>query len=282
MATGRYIQISKMNLSVKHSGKGAAIAEALEMQGRVVLAIMLRETKSRYGEHKLGFVWVLIEPILFIAGFAAIRAIVGFNPPHGMGAELFMLTGMVPFLLFRGTMQQVSGAISANKALLSFPQVTTFDLILARALLEFATIASVFFILSLLLIAFGIEIRIQYPLQFFSGCVLLFIIGLGTGAALGSLAPFVPSVKQLSQHLFGRPLLFTSGIFFTVDQFPESAQNILLYNPLLHYIEYARSAFFASFESRHYDLNYAGLFGLIVLVFGLTVHQALHKRAMSL
>lgn len=246
------------------------------------MAVMLREAKSRYGTHKLGFFWVLLEPTLFIIGFAAIRALVGFHGTQGMSPELFMLTGMVPFLMFRETMQQVSGAISANKQLLAFPQVTTFDLIIARALLEFATIVTVFVVLLMVIILFGVEVDVEYPLQFLGACILLFLAGVGMGAFVGSLVPFMPSLKQLSKHALGRPLFFTSGIFFTVDQLPESARDILLINPFLHLIEMTRSAFFKSFESEYIDLMYAVSVPLIILTMGLIAHQALHKKAQSL
>ncbi|MCB1754979.1 MAG: ABC transporter permease [Gammaproteobacteria bacterium] len=268
--------------NIQPCGKLCQVLQAFEMQSRVIFAIILRETKTRYGEHKIGFVWLLLEPTMYILGFAAIRSIAGFHPPHGMDPELFMLTGMLPFLLFRGLMGQIASAIRVNKPLLAFPQVTTFDLIFARALLEFATIICVFAILTLILIAFGKDVDIEYPMQFFGACCLLFISGLGIGAFLGSLIPFVPSLKQFSQHVLSRPLFFTSGIFFTVDEFPQVVRDILLYNPLLSMIELARSAFFKSFESQYMDIEYASLFALLLLVIGLTTHKALHKTAMNL
>ncbi len=270
------------NTKIQYQGGGAEVVAALDTQCRVIMAVMLREAKSRYGSHKLGFFWVLLEPTLFIAGFAAIRAVVGFQAPHGMSAELFMLTGMVPFLMFRETMQQVSESISANKQLLAFPQVTTFDLIVARALLEFATMVTVFIVILIIMVLIGFEVDIEFPLEFLGASVLLFLNGVGLGSLIGSLVPFMPSLRQLSRHAFGRPLLFTSGIFFTVDQFPAGAREMLLWNPLLHLIEMVRSAFFKSFNSDYVDLMYATIFTLIMLVIGLMAHQALHKKAIGL
>ncbi len=270
------------NYSATDSLKWDDVGKAIETQARVIFAIILRDTKSRYGEHKLGFLWVLLEPALFIIGFAIMHAAIGSSAPHGMGTELFMLTGVAPYLLFRGTMTQAAAAITANKALLAFPQVTTFDLIFARSLLEFATVISVTVILLFAVIAFGIEVQIEYPMQFLGAFCLFYMTGLGLGMSLGALAPFMPSIRQISDQVFGRPLFFTSGLFFTADQIPESIRNILLYNPLLHMTELVRSAFFKTFESTHMDLRYASLFALILLVFGLLMHQALHKRALGL
>lgn len=271
-----------INNSINNSSKLTEIAGALETQGRVIYAIILRETKSRYGEHRLGFFWVLLEPILMIAGFTLMRNLLGARVSHGMEPELYMLTGIAPFLLFRGVMGSTSAAIAANKALLGFPQVTTFDLVMARAILEFATIICVFFVLLLGFYLLGFEVDIERPLAFFGAFCLMFAAGLGVGLVLCSISPFFPSVKQLSGQLFGRPLFFTSGVFFTAEDLPASVREILLYNPLLHVTEFARSTFFKSFESNYFDLEYAFLFCFWLLAFGLMVHQALHKRVLGI
>ena len=257
------------------------ITKALELQGRVIAAIILRETKSRYGDHSLGFLWVLIEPILFIVGFAVLHGLMGAKEHHGMSPELFMLTGLLPYMMFRNVLSQASGAIQGNSALLAFPQVTTFDLILARSILEFCTAIAVFAVLVFALVFFGHEVRIERPLAFFAGYCLNFGMGMGLGAVLAAVSPYFPSVKQISGVLFGRPLFFTSGVFFTAGQLPESVRNILMYNPLLHVTEWSRSSFFASFESEFIDYGYMTLFCLILLSAGLAFHSVLQKKALG-
>lgn len=268
--------------TVIEEGQKSSIVTAIETQGRVISAIILRETKSRYGEHRLGFLWVLIEPILFIVGFTAFRQILGSATPHGMASEAYMLTGIAPYLLFRETMSSVTGAIGANKSLLGFPQVTTFDLIFARALLELGTIIAVFAVLTTALYFMGLDIDIERPIPLLGSFLLMFCAGVGIGSILCTISPFYPSIKQVSAQLLGRPLFFTSGIFFTADSLPPMVREILLYNPLLHLTEWTRSAFFKSFESQYMDLEYASLFCLALLVVGLMVHKALHKKVLGL
>jgi capsular polysaccharide transport system permease protein len=254
------------------------VKQAFALQCRVIMALLIRETKSRYGEYKLGFLWVLLEPSLFIAGFAAIRVLLGVVPPHGMSSELFVLTGFAPLLLLRSTMQQITNALRINKQLLSFPQVTTFDLVFARALLEFCTMVVVFVLLLVILIALGNEVDIPDPLALLYVYVLVFLGGVGLGTFLGAISLFAPSVHKLTGVFIDRPLLFASGVFFTADQIPEGGREILLYNPLLHLIEWFRSAFFKSFESQYYDPMYATTFSLVLLTLGLLAHKAMHKK----
>ena len=105
------------------------VVSALATQTRVIKALILRETKSRYGEHKLGFVWAFLEPALMVSVFVAFFTLMGRSSASGMPVQLFMITGIVPFMLFRESMSQLQGTITQSKSLLGYPQVTTFDVI---------------------------------------------------------------------------------------------------------------------------------------------------------
>ena len=63
----------------------------LGRMSRVVTAMMLREVKTRFGRHRFGFVWVLIEPIVFLTGFLAIRMALETHAPFGENLALFVL-----------------------------------------------------------------------------------------------------------------------------------------------------------------------------------------------
>ena len=114
----------------------SAVREAINTQARVIHALMMRETISRYGDHKLGFCWAIIEPLFFIMLIGGTMAFLRNDSPSGMPLVPFMITGFVPFIMFRNTMNQLKGAVSGNRSLLGFPQVTLFDAIVARVLLE--------------------------------------------------------------------------------------------------------------------------------------------------
>jgi capsular polysaccharide transport system permease protein len=258
------------------------LQKALMVQARVVKALILRETKTRFGDHKLGYLWALLEPILFITIFVGLYALMGRTSVSGMPRAQFMLTGFIPFFFFRKTMQQTISAIDSNRGLLTFPQVSLFDVILARALLEIATMTVVFFLLILGYEAVGLRIDVQDPLKVMAVLGLLGMTGLGFGAAFAMLKPLFPSVKQMVDVVLGRPLFLSSGLFFTAEMLPASARQILLYNPILHMIEMLRSAFFVQFDSRYADPDYAIAFAVIVLCLGLLIQRALNRRVLKL
>jgi len=252
---------------------------AVRTQARVIRALVLRETMTRYGEHKVGFLWAFFEPLMLIGIVSAIFMAMGNDIAGGMPIVTFMITGFVPFTLFRDTMTQCQGAIQQNSTLMAFPQVTTFDVIIARGLLELAVLLSVFVILLLGATALGVDTRIDDPLGVLAVCLTLSMFGIGLGFALASISPLIPSTRQIVTAILGRPLFLASGLFYTAESLPPVVRDILLWNPVLHMIELGRSAYFVQFETQHGSWTYALSCATGTLAFGLLVHQAVRRRA---
>jgi len=265
----------------RHAVSPAIVVDAMATQMRVLNALILRETKTRYGGYKIGFLWALIEPAVSVSAFVMIFSLFRADGPSGMPLIAFMLTGFVPFALFRDPSNQMQGSISGSRMLLTFPQVTTFDVILARGLLEVAVTLFTFGFLLWLASLLGYEVRIERPLGVLLGCFLLATLGIGAGFIFASLEPLVPSIKQFTAQVLGRPLYFSSGLFFTAESLPPQALHYLQYNPLLHMIELVRGEFFHSFETTHGSWLYASAWSLGTLATGLVVHQAMRRRAVS-
>jgi ABC-type polysaccharide/polyol phosphate export permease len=64
------------------------------------------------------------------------------TPPIGTHFFMFYYTGLIPYHLFVHTSTSMIHAITSNGSLLQLPLVKTFDVILARGLLEFARTSS--------------------------------------------------------------------------------------------------------------------------------------------
>lgn len=256
-----------------------AIRDALSTQARVVHALILRETLSRYGDHKLGFMWALLEPLFFVTVIAGAMSLSRSDMPSGMPLVPFMITGFVPFIMFRNAMNQLKSSINSNRVLLGFPQVTIFDVLLARILLESGVMLTVFVVILGMANLLGFDVRVENPLGVLSVCICLLMIGSGLGFVLATLAPIIPSSGQISGILFGRPLFLTSGLFFTASSIPDPFRTWLLYNPLLHLMELLRSSFFYEFESNYGSWTYAGSWVIGMFAFGLLTYQALKRRA---
>src|SRR4051812_44666726 len=106
----------------------------LKTQFNVVKALTIYDLQGQMKSYNYGFAWMILEPMIYIAGFRLMRQFFNvFAPPGGMTPLMFYVLGVLPlYLCFEGlkTFQ-----VAANPSrLLSFPRVTPIDLTLAAAL----------------------------------------------------------------------------------------------------------------------------------------------------
>lgn len=247
-------------------------------QFEVLNALILREIKTRFGAHQLGYLWALIEPVLWISTFMAMFYFLDRGAPNGMDTASFIATGLVPFVLFRETVGRSVAAISANKGLLFYPQIQPLDLVLARALLEAATL----FIVFMVLIALAAGVRGVTPDV---ADWLTFLLAFGAAAALGASlglcfmagAVFFPAIERLLGPML-RPLFWISGVFFTANGLPPVARQVLMFNPVLHIIEFVRTGWFVEYQEEHASAGYV-LSWIVSLGFlGLVLERLARRR----
>jgi capsular polysaccharide transport system permease protein len=252
--------------------------QALKVQGRVIRASVLRETRTRFGRSKLGYFWALFEPMVYILSLLAIfSAMERGTPIPGVDLGLFFFVAIIPWLLFSRIAGLVSRAIKTNQALLTYPQVKAIDIMLAQVILEFGTLFIVAVLYLLGAIYLEVFVEIERPLEIIFVLFLSALLGFGFGL-LSSTARLYWSSYNNIQSVFMRVMFFTSGKFFVADTLPETLRDWLWYNPLLHVIEWARSAFFTGFESQFYDLSYPLVFALVMVFLGLASERVSRSR----
>jgi capsular polysaccharide transport system permease protein len=246
-------------------------------QLQVVYALLLRETRTRFGAHQLGYFWAIVEPSLWIGMFALLYGVFGHMSLPGVSAVAFLTTGIIPFSLFRDTSNRCLSAIEANKGLLFYPQVRPLDLVVARAVLEFVT-----HLVVMALIMGGVALyegvpRIESWLETLGGLALASGLGTAFGLVCCGLSVYSASVERLFPALL-RPLMWFSAVFHPVESLPKNFRDILLLNPLVHPIELVREGWFPGYHARHVDPWYAAVWILVLLFFGLSLEQMARRR----
>lgn len=254
-----------------------SISQALIVEYRVISALMLRETHTIYGHSQLGYLWVVIQSIFGIGVFWAIREILNANSPHGMPISQFLIIGFGLWTIISGSISKCLNAISANKPLLTFPQVTELDVMLSRTLVLWFTQI----IVSTILLFFSNII--DESIDIYSIGTIFFImfispiLGLGVGLTVSSFSVFIPSLERIVPLVL-RILFFLSGVFFSADTFSQNLAEILLYNPILQIIEVARSAFFYGYPSDGCSLIYISIISFFFLSLGLLLERYVRSR----
>ena len=246
----------------------ATFLDGLKVQKRIVFALMLRETKTLFGKHKLGYLWAVINAAFQVGVFWVIREVAGFHPPHGMSTPAFLLGGFVPFYIFSNAVSGGIAAIGGNRALLTYPQVFPLDIIIARTLLQGAMQSVVFILLLGLAMILGHQVMVvNLAAMLIAFCAAL-SLGFGAGALCSALNLLWPVTSQIIPMII-RVLFFTSGLFFAVVDMPSKALGILFYNPICHIIVLTRSGFIEGYGEKFISLPYLTAFILVMLAFGL-------------
>jgi capsular polysaccharide transport system permease protein len=252
------------------------LSNSLRTQGRVLLALMLREARTRYGRTRGGYLWALIEPVLHISIFYLIYLFRVRMVPLGDNLFVFLMTGFGVYIGFRNVVGRTEGAYASNEALLSFPVVQVLDVFLARALLELATWTGVNFILFGMVIAFFGEPFPPSVFKMLAAVLALFCVGFGLGVCIGIMSEFAPSVGNLMRFPF-RILYFLSGVFYLPDTLPPSFRAVLAWNPVVHGITLFREGYYTGYSSHLLDIQY--LYGwAIVCVFLAFVAERTTRR----
>lgn len=254
------------------------LIQALGVQQRVISALILREVVSRYANNKLGFFWALFEPFAHVIVFMGIFSAMGRSSPVGSNIGLFILTGIVPWLLYNNIVGKVMSAVSGNKALLGYPQVMPLDIVISRVLLDFATMFIIMLIFLALFASFGTTIKIDDFLNLMTVVALLVMLGTGIGLINTAIIHYLPSWSNI-YSAFSQPLYFMSGIFYTADFLSPDVYDIVAFNPLLHHIDWFRSAFYTDYESQLIDYKYAISFSVGAFSLGLLLERLTRKRA---
>lgn len=254
-----------------------AFLHGLKVEVDVIGALILRETRTRFGKNRLGYLWAFLEPVVMILTFWALFDVVGRQAPYGMDLFTFIGTGVVPYYLFSNSAHRVADSIHGNQALLYYPHVQPLDLVIARLILEAATYTFVFVALMGAHALWQCEFEIDSTLLVIEGFVLTSLLGGAVGLIFMALAQFSPVVDRARGPIL-RPLFWISGIFFTAETMPEHARNAVLINPLLHPVEMVRGGFFVGYSANHADPAYVLRWILVLGLAGLLLERVVRRR----
>lgn len=250
------------------AGRNGRFGYALQVQWRVVWALILREMLTRYGRNNIGFLWLFLEPMLFTMAVTALWTAT--RTVHGSDLPIvaFAVTGYSAILLWRNLPGRCIGAASANTSLLHHRPVKILDIYWARILLEQSAVSTSFVALGLVLWAAGWLNPPEDALQVLAGWLMLAWFGAGLALTLGGVSERLEIIEKLwppTSYL----LLPFSGAAFIADALPPAAREIALYLPMLHAVEYIREGYFGSRMVAHYDLGYLTMWNLGLTLAGL-------------
>jgi capsular polysaccharide transport system permease protein len=255
----------------------STFGRALECQARVVGALILREMRVRFGRSQLGYLWAVTEPVGYVAAFSAMFHFMDRHPPFGSSMPLFFAAGVLPFHLFRNLANQLAAAFNANQALMTYPIVQPIDTVLSRAILEVATSL---FILLVVLGAFVVAGDAPLPaniMRIVEAIALLSLLGFGYGLMSAVIITRIDAWQNMTR-LIMTPMLFLSGVFYSLDTLPPKMREIVAWNPVIHGVEMFRDGYYTNYRSGDIDTAYLFIVGLVLTFVALAMERTIRGR----
>jgi capsular polysaccharide transport system permease protein len=256
------------------------LRKALSIQKQTLDALIFRETKTRFGDESLGILWAFGEVLSHILVFWTIWTVIGRDTYNGLSIPIFLVSGLVPYFMFKNIFNKSTDSVNANRSLLVFSQINILDFVLSRSIVEFTiyTTAMTFFVICLYFFEFDVAIYSLIPIIW--GIIVLWFLGIGLGLIY---LPFKGKFKIIDTivDLVFRLLYFVSGAVFPVDNVPLWAQEYLQYNPILNIINYIRSGFLNNYTINIIDIYYGFECAIFTFMIGLILLKRLRKMILS-
>ncbi len=239
-----------------------------------------RDFQQQYKGSYLGFVWVFLQPLMFI-GVLYMVFTLGFRAGRSTGDVpfvLYLVSGMIVWFFFAKNLSDGSNIVKQHSYLL---KRMNFRLsILPVVKLASSLIPHMFFILMAIVLAWingfppGLY-TLQIIYYFFSMIMLL----LGLAWLTSSTNLFVSDVSKLVKIIvqFG---FWLTPIFWNISRVPEAYQWILKLNPVFYLTTGYRDSllYHVWFWERPWDTLYFWVFTTITLYIGITVFKKLRPH----
>lgn len=217
----------------------AKYIKGLVAQKNVVKALIYREMIIKKNYSFLGFLGVILEPLISTLLYLIILRLIRADINTGIDPILFFATGILIFSFFMSVVTRSINSVEANKSLFYYRKVKPIDTLISRTLVELF----LFSLLYGLIIFFVYFIKNEFVLDNFPLLIFILTLIIILSFSFGLLMCVIGFRFELTKQIIPiltRPFFFTSGAIFSISIVPDTFKGLLLWNPLLHASELAR------------------------------------------
>jgi len=263
---------------IAKAAQATSFPEALHIQARVVGALIMRELHTRYGRDNVGYVWLFFEPMMLASVIGLMHYETGHTEYGGDIKPLpFAILGYTVFILFRGIVNRSEGVIEANAPLLYHRSVTVLDMVLARAILEFAAVFGTFAIIMALIISANLAEPPARPLYLILGWALMWWYCLGHSLIITAWTYENRTVARLV-HPYSYFMTGLSGAFYQMKWLPPAVRDYAEWLPTTSIFETVRYGYFETATDDYTFYGYVCAVCLVSTWAGLVLVRRLRNR----
>lgn len=257
----------------------ASFQKGLRVQIRVIQALTSRELMTRFGRQNIGFLWIMVEPLMFAGLVGVVWSYLRGPEAYGLSILAFIVTGYIPLTFLRHSFGRSASIFVANSALLYHRQVKVLDFISVRVLIEAIGAMMAFLFAAIVLIFFDV-----FPIPSHVGSLVagwaiyaFFVLSVCTVLApLSELSEVVEKLVPISVYIS----IPFSGVFNLASWMPPNIREALMWSPMVSGMELMRYGVFGDVITPYYDVGKALSVSTVCLLVGLILCRRV-RRMMS-
>ena len=242
--------------------------------------IIISNVKRQNKNNVLGYVWWLLDPLMFLAIYYLVVAVIFKRGGNNQPFILFLLCGLIPFKFFSQTVSQSITSLRRAEPMIksiSFPKAI---LPLAVVLTNFVYFLFGFIITILAATLYGPRFETWPNFNYiYLAIVMLVMIIFTAGLSLivSVLSIFFADLRNIVSHIL-KAWYYASPGLYSLDRLPEWVRPYAIINPLAGIMDSFRNIIMHNSHPFHLDLLYATLIGMGTLALGYFVFLRLEKR----
>lgn len=243
----------------------------------MIHALALRELQQRYGRANIGYLWVIVEPLMLASVVTLIHSFASHGAPAGdISPFTFTLTGYTIFIIFRNSFTRSDGVLHHYSSLLYHNMISPFDIMLAKSIVETIGCISALAVLQTMGVILGIAEFPARPIYLIEAIALFSWWSFAWCLLAGAYTFHSPFLERLVHpaSYFAMPL---SGAFFTVTLLPAWLRPYVIWNPMVPVFELARYGQFSSSPDRYAQVGFVIAANCFLTYWGLLAIRRVRK-----
>ncbi len=242
----------------------------------IVTSIAIRNIKVRYKNSALGFIWSMLNPLVFLGIFVFIFSKAF---PTIENYPLYAITGLIFWTFFSTATNQITLSIIDSAEILKSFSIPPLVFPLSTLLAALINLGLSFIPFIVLMFFFGFELKwVTFMIIPITALFALFTFGFSL--ILCTLNVFFRDVSMFWGTV-NPALLYFTPVAYASSLVPEQYRWLLQVNPLYHYFEIIRDVlYYGRFPSLYY-LGTSTLMSLVAVAISLLLFNRLKRGFIS-
>lgn len=254
------------------------ISDIVRMQS-TILELARRDYQRQYQGSYLGFIWMYLQPLLFIGVLYMIfslglRAQATMDVPFG----LYLICGMIPWMYFSSNFTSTTNVIKSHSFLVKRVDFRLSVLPIVKLLSSL--VPHVFMVLIAIAVsAYNGYMPTLYTLQIFYYLAAMSLLLMGLGWFTASTSIFIKDVVNMVAILtqFG---FWLTPVIWNINMMPSEYRWLIKINPAYYIVTGYRDSIIMQvpFWSKPYEAAVFWILTLVILAIGISVYRRLRPH----